>query len=505
MLKRSDIVLMAFGIVLVSSVIIAVNLEEFAEQDPVPPRTESADAPASSDRAPSDPDSPGPASPGQAPSDTVPVAGAGGGREVAGAGQAGPSPVTPSPDAPVTSDTTAGDTTAGDTTAGDTTAGDTTAGGNPIDKDELSIDIVRVEPSGEVLVAGQADAGAIVVIVEDGKVRGKGIANEIGEFVITLDTPLETGAHALDVRALPEGEADAATGALAARQTVTGADASIVVVLQDSEADSPALILLDEDDGVSQVLQKPAANEAGKAATIASAGIAGEGDVVLRNVFGTPELPAPSPPVSQGAAVAGLDTVTNTGTAGAAPPVPDGSDSLPEGDAPAIEAMESEDDRIYIAGSGKPRSRLQIYVENELVGQVTSDSSGRWLLEGEKALPAETVEVRVDQLEPETGDVAGRASVKFRQEDDNLVLRPVLADATGSGVAGASADTVRTLPKIIIRRGDNLWTISRRRYGEGIRYTTIYLANKRQIRDPDLIYPGQVFVMPQGDVNWEDQ
>ncbi|MGB3336791.1 MAG: LysM peptidoglycan-binding domain-containing protein [Devosia sp.] len=50
--------------------------------------------------------------------------------------------------------------------------------------------------------------------------------------------------------------------------------------------------------------------------------------------------------------------------------------------------------------------------------------------------------------------------------------------------------------KAIIRRGDNLWTIARRVYGEGIKYTTIYDANTGQIRDPDEIYPGQVFELP---------
>jgi len=51
--------------------------------------------------------------------------------------------------------------------------------------------------------------------------------------------------------------------------------------------------------------------------------------------------------------------------------------------------------------------------------------------------------------------------------------------------------------KAIIRRGDNLWTIARRVYGEGLKYTTIYQANTGQIRDPDRIYPGQVFDLPQ--------
>lgn len=51
----------------------------------------------------------------------------------------------------------------------------------------------------------------------------------------------------------------------------------------------------------------------------------------------------------------------------------------------------------------------------------------------------------------------------------------------------------------IIRRGDNLWTIARRVYGSGLRYTAIYDANQSQIRDPALIYPGQVFDLPEAE------
>jgi nucleoid-associated protein YgaU len=50
---------------------------------------------------------------------------------------------------------------------------------------------------------------------------------------------------------------------------------------------------------------------------------------------------------------------------------------------------------------------------------------------------------------------------------------------------------------VIIRRGDTLWRISRRVYGRGIRYSTIYLANEKQIEDPDRIWPGQVFTVPE--------
>ncbi|MDE0941760.1 MAG: LysM peptidoglycan-binding domain-containing protein, partial [Alphaproteobacteria bacterium] len=43
---------------------------------------------------------------------------------------------------------------------------------------------------------------------------------------------------------------------------------------------------------------------------------------------------------------------------------------------------------------------------------------------------------------------------------------------------------------------NSLWRIARRVYGSGVRYTVIYQANDSQIRDPDLIFPGQVFNLP---------
>ena len=49
---------------------------------------------------------------------------------------------------------------------------------------------------------------------------------------------------------------------------------------------------------------------------------------------------------------------------------------------------------------------------------------------------------------------------------------------------------------VVVQPGNSLWRIARRSYGDGIRYTLLFEANRDQIRDPDLIYPGQVFVVP---------
>ena len=72
---------------------------------------------------------------------------------------------------------------------------------------------------------------------------------------------------------------------------------------------------------------------------------------------------------------------------------------------------------------------------------------------------------------------------------------PAVPTLVAVAVGGPDAERFAS-GKAIIRRGDNLWTIARRVYGEGIKYTTIYDANSGQIRDPDRIYPGQVFELP---------
>ena len=52
---------------------------------------------------------------------------------------------------------------------------------------------------------------------------------------------------------------------------------------------------------------------------------------------------------------------------------------------------------------------------------------------------------------------------------------------------------------ITVRTGDNLWDISRSTYGEGVQYPRIYNANRDEIQDPDLIFPGQRFVLPKSE------
>ncbi|WP_417768536.1 Ig-like domain-containing protein, partial [Stappia sp.] len=425
-----------------------------------------------------------------------------------------------------------------------------------------SFDLMRVEKDGSTVVAGQSEAGAIVALLSNGKVVGKGIANASGEFAIVLDEPLAPGAHAVTLEIRDQSGATLGTST----------QSMAVSVPETPEGD--VLVLLNEPGAPSQVLQKPQIADVGApvaggtagstatgdgATTVADAGPAAGGNAqpaapvasapqdsaatteggeparaaqTDTAATGTQTAGAPvdgTQPGATGEAPAAASTATQTadaGSAATAPEQPAASSAAPAGapagapstvtGAPAagegtggtsapvtVEAVETEKDKVFVAGAGEPNSDVRVYVDNKLVGEAKTDSGGRWLLETQGEVKPGEVAVRADQVKPGDGAVVARAEVTFEKEADAIVLRPVALTGTAGAGSGDSASTgTRAIPSIIIRTGDNLWTISQRRYGEGLRYTTIYQANKDQIRNPDLIYPGQVFMMPEGDRNW---
>ncbi len=113
------------------------------------------------------------------------------------------------------------------------------------------------------------------------------------------------------------------------------------------------------------------------------------------------------------------------------------------------------------------------------------------------ALPRDVAAVgaALDNLTKLIGEAVGPALA----QQFNAVVEGL---ASASQAAGG-ARTIEQAPltqsernSVIIRRGDTLWQIARRAYGQGVRYTTIYLANEEQIANPDIIQPGQIFGVP---------
>lgn len=131
---------------------------------------------------------------------------------------------------------------------------------------------------------------------------------------------------------------------------------------------------------------------------------------------------------------------------------------------------------VTVGGRAEPGANLQVYLDNRLLGTTQADDEGRWTLKPEENVPEGLHDLRVDQIGGD-GDVTARVETPFQQT--------TLADWPSQQV-------------VVVQPGNSLWRISRRMYGEGVRYSVIYEANRRQIGDPDLIYPGQVFVVPPG-------
>ncbi|MGV8832787.1 MAG: LysM peptidoglycan-binding domain-containing protein [Devosia sp.] len=225
-----------------------------------------------------------------------------------------------------------------------------------------------------------------------------------------------------------------------------------------------------------------------------------------------PAAPAPEPPI----AVAAADPASPVAAPEAAAP-PASTIAL------TIDAVEVDGDKSFFAGSGPNEATIRLYVDDSFIADATV-SGGRWLIEAGKVLTKPTQRVRIDMLQSGSATVTARAEVDFviempataeptavAQADTAPAPEPVAATTqpatavaepaipTMVAVVVGNVDDQRfAAGKAIIRRGDNLWTIARRVYGEGIKYTTIYEANTGQIRDPDWIYPGQVFNLPDG-------
>jgi nucleoid-associated protein YgaU len=154
---------------------------------------------------------------------------------------------------------------------------------------------------------------------------------------------------------------------------------------------------------------------------------------------------------------------------------------LPEGAAaakPNVLSMDTaafdKDGRVTLSGHAAPGATVRIYAADEPLATVTADNAGNWTAASPGPLPPGNVELRLDQLTAE-GRVAQRVALPMP--------RSAAEPAQGQDY--------------VVQRGNNLWQIARHAYGAGTRYVIIYSANPEQIRDPDRIYPGQIFRLPK--------
>ena len=343
----------------------------------------------------------------------------------------------------------AGDTTPGDNTAGDTTTADAVApqagaaaeaaaAAQPLIAPKF--DTLRAGADGSVLVAGQADAGVAISVTVDGTEAAQAETNARGQFASLFSLPLSDQPRIV---------------ALAAKRGTEVRKSEETMIIAPRSAGEVAA----------------AAAAAAEAPAGAAAPAAGD------------QTPGATGDTTASAAAAPSVLVSNA----------DGVRVLAPGAAPAlvIDAISYDSGTdVTVAGRGAGEAGqpgfVRAYLNNAdmALGHVAAD--GSWSLALKDVAPG-TYTLRIDAVSA-GGRVTGRAETPFRRETPE-VLAAAQPAAPAPGQVAAKVVTVQP--------GFTLWGIARDTYGDGFLYVRVFEANKGQIRNPDLIYPGQVFALPQ--------
>jgi LysM repeat protein len=301
-------------------------------------------------------------------------------------------------------------------------------------------DVVRVEPSGDTVVAGRAEPNADVALLDRGKVIGETKADANGQFAF-IPPRLPAGDHLLAL-----GQ-KSGSGQVMSAQTVT------VAVPKKQEADG-VVVALTEPDRPTKLL-----SDAAKPAAAAA----------------KPQTSAETPPI-------------------------------------AIRTVEMEErGGFFASGSAAPGAEVKLYLNGSAMADLHAGPDGNWSLQVAKGMQPGAYAVRADEIDAASGKVVARAEVPFdykaftTAENDAGQTAPAdsvaAKDSTPARDASPHDAVIAAIGTVTVVHGDSLWRISRKVLGRGIRYTQIYAANASQIRDPALIYPGQVLVKPQTSVN----
>ncbi|WP_291862940.1 LysM peptidoglycan-binding domain-containing protein [Bradyrhizobium sp.] len=303
-----------------------------------------------------------------------------------------------------------------------------------------AFDVARIEPTGEAVIAGRATPGATVELLRNGEVHDRAVADQSGQFVM-VPPRLPSGTYDLTLRSRrPDG-------------TLTMSKQSVAVAIEPGQTDRPVVALVTP----------------------------GKPTVVLSQAVSKP-------------------------TAGVV----------------VVEAVETEPGgKLHVSGQARPGGAVRLYLNDSFVASVTAGADGRFAVTIKEGVKPGSYRVRLDEVESNSGVVRARAEVPFNIPDSvvtasvpaqatasrrpdiaNAAKQPQLAAADATVLPSGGPPSTVVVPKIVtttVSRGDSLWRLSRDTYGAGTRYAIIYQANREQIRNPNMIYPGQIFVLPAQD------
>ncbi|WP_420863813.1 LysM peptidoglycan-binding domain-containing protein [Algirhabdus cladophorae] len=138
---------------------------------------------------------------------------------------------------------------------------------------------------------------------------------------------------------------------------------------------------------------------------------------------------------------------------------------------------------VQLSGRAVGQGYVRAYINNQALETAPVGPSGDWAIN----LPdvdAGTYTLRIDQVDA-AGTVTSRVETPFKREAPEVVQ------------AAQSQSNQSQIALKTVQPGATLWAIAEERYGDGMQFVRVFEANRDRIRDPDLIFPGQVFTVPQ--------
>jgi nucleoid-associated protein YgaU len=140
---------------------------------------------------------------------------------------------------------------------------------------------------------------------------------------------------------------------------------------------------------------------------------------------------------------------------------------------------------VLLSGRARGEGFVRVYLDNTPITTSRIAEGGNWRTD----LPQVDTGVytlRIDEVSA-AGEVVSRIETPFKREEAAAVVDAMEEETSVEGFQVA----VQT-----VQPGATLWAIAQENYGDGILYVKVFEANRDRIRDPDLIYPGQIFTLP---------
>jgi nucleoid-associated protein YgaU len=354
-----------------------------------------------------------------------------------------------------------------------------------------SFDVVRISPDGLSTVAGRADAGADILVLIDGIEVTRSAAGSSGDFVALFDLESSDVPRELQLVSELNGKRAVSDSSIvvAPRVQTAALETSSVENAQDAEPKDPIEHV--SHDNLAPTLDvetKPVVADAVAPAVLKADD---EGVKILQSASAVSSVT--------------IDAITYN----------------PQGD-------------VFASGRAIPGTQIRLYLDNKLLTQTTTGADGQW--RSKMDVPAGIYALRADMLD-EANTVKNRVELQFKREDIAVLAEISGLDAPSSSqraqnvqeqdaekqdagsngavdisdaqTSGATDNTdapqtqaatslvTSRIASVTVQPGNTLWGIASDTYGDGFLFARVFDANITQIRDPDLIYPGQVFVLPE--------